>query len=390
MHSFDANFVTATYSEIAVRDKIADETRSAQLSESEVVPRKQSNERYKNSAMRKFNPLCFVLRVSRFVGVFPVAFSDKKFIIQKRFQLWSAFILSIYYVIELTKFIGEVEVFGSMGSYSFLTLVMITFSNINTLLNFVYVFFIIKRLLPLLNILHDIFVKLLNGKFELYVLVEISVMTITFSSLSNLFYLLFYSFTSASNVTAMIRIALYIIKSMSYTCIAWHFCSACNLISLLMEKINSQIEAMENTPCNLDELRHFYSTLCEICHMLDDFFGRFTLFYLILANMHLQIDLFIVLKNAYNLAVGAEADVWGPWGLFNRLVWVFLSAMKVFSFIWAVTRLTSQVICRRPSKGVQESAVRYFTFCCSAIKRAHCWLKSATQSTAIHYRSKLV
>lgn len=338
--------------------------------------------------MRKFNPLCFVLRVSRFIGVFPVVFLDKKFIVHRRFLLWSAFLLSIYYAIELLKLKSEVEMLGFVGSHSILFFVMVTFSNINTLLNFVYVFIVLRKLVPLLNILYDMLCEL-NGKLELFEMMEISVLIVTFSSLSNLCYVFFVLFSNSVSISVSIKLLLYVFKSMSYTCITWHFCCTCSIITLLMAKINSRIAEVAKTRCDLDELRRFFSTLCEICHMLDDFFGCFALFYLILVNVHLQIDLFIVLKNAYNLVVGVEADIWGLWGLSCRLMWVFLGALKVFSFIWAVTRLTSQVVCKgvvsvNVYRGIEKRVQRISTFCCRAIEQAPCWLKSATPPTAIH------
>jgi len=296
--------------------------------------------------MRTVNPLCFVLRTSRIIGVFPVEFVNQTLRIHGKLQLWSAFVLIVYYFIELSKFKNDRDLQDNIGSYQFLILVTTCFSNFNTLLNFVYILIVLKHVLPLLNTLIKIYHKM-NIKMTIFFKFEIIVIITALPSLANMFYL-FYSVAyhkSNLSIAARIRLTLYTLKSMSYTCISWQFCSICCVITVLMSEINKKISELgkRRHRCNLDELREFFSSLCEICHKLNDFFGCFTLFYLILANIHFQTDLFIVVKNVYNLIIGEQAQMWGFWGLWNRLFWSISSLLKIFSITWSITRLTSQV-----------------------------------------------
>jgi hypothetical protein len=103
-----------------------------------------------------------------------------------------------------------------MSSFSILFFVMITFSNINTILNFVYVFFVLEKLVPLLNTLHEFFCEL-DGKLAHFELIEISALILTFSSLANLCYVFLALFSSSISVSVLIRFLLYSFKSICHT-----------------------------------------------------------------------------------------------------------------------------------------------------------------------------
>jgi hypothetical protein len=293
--------------------------------------------------MRNFNPLCFVLRFSRIFGVFPVEITaDRTFAISKKYQFWSAMVLVAFYLIELTKFRAHSALLSkeSMNSYELLLTISSVFSNIITLLNFFHTFVSMNEVVHLINILLNIYKKLEVQMLSLSK-AKLIVIIIVLPSLANSAHIL-YTFTH--EYPQSITFFLYVCKSMSYTCVSWQFCCLCFVTTLVISRINEKIIDPKTKLHEMDELRIMFSSLCEICRRLDALAGFSTLFYLLNLSIHFQIDLFVVLKNTYNAIFGIKAEMWGFWGLWNKLAFTIFSTFKVLSYIWSITKLSLEVI----------------------------------------------